>query len=336
MVWLVLSTTICAIDAAFVLLRPWSMTATDQPWPTWQHYATLDKRYASMTDGFVWVCAWGNLLEGALGIFAVLLSFGGAKALAHKVAIAVSAMTLYKTAMYFALDHVEGYVTTGHAAQGELFLNVYLPSSFWVLMPLVVVVQAWRRLRLGEVVVFASKKREGKTLGYAVSGLSKVAIVWTLISVSCGAVDTAFVLLRPWSLSTTEQPWATWQVYASFDTRYASMTDGLVVVFAYCTIAEGVLGLLAIATSVAGAHGFAHKTAIVASVMTIYKTLMYFGVEHAEGNPFTKHADPVGFLQNVTIPASFWIILPAFIMSQAFRQLRLGAASAFESAKKAQ
>jgi hypothetical protein len=138
--WFIVSSILCAIDASFVLLRPGTLPGGNLVdyfpiWKGWHTYIKYDKRYASMTDGWVVLQSWLNLLEIAISYLSILFLVIGWRSASLKVAAAVSVMTAYKTIIYFGMEYADGFPFTKHNSTSDLLLYVVLPSSFWVFIP---------------------------------------------------------------------------------------------------------------------------------------------------------------------------------------------------------
>jgi hypothetical protein len=167
MAWFLIGGLICTLDAAFVLLRPGSLPGgelTKNPlvlmlFQGWHTYITVDKRYADLNDAFVVLQSYLNLSEIFLGFLAVLLSFYGARKMAHRVAIVVSALTIEKTILYLTLDYAEGLKYTKHNDLTTLLTMWLIPSCLWILFPALVIVSSFSRLGAkGEISVVAKNK----------------------------------------------------------------------------------------------------------------------------------------------------------------------------------
>lgn len=169
-------------------------------------------------------------------------------------------------------------------------------------------------------------------------GLPTLVNTWFVVTSIVVAIDAAFVLLRPATLPggalSETQPFSTWGIYAQNDKRYAALDDGWVVLQSYLNIGEVALQLAAVALSVAGATQAAVKVAAAVSLATLYKTVIYFGMEIAEGGKYTSHLTPVGLFVNVILPSSFWIIIPALILRHCLNRLALSAPSVRDAAKR--
>lgn len=163
----------------------------------------------------------------------------------------------------------------------------------------------------------------------AVASLSKLALVWFTLVTPIVLIDGIFVLTRaPASASDHTHPLADtipfkyWTIYAQYDRRYSSNDDAFVVAQSYLNLAEVALGMVAVVLEVAlKAHGAALKLAIVVCMMTLYKTIIYYVMDVVEGGTYTKHNSPREQFLMVTLPSSFWVIVPAFIMKQCFDSL---------------
>ena len=157
--WFVASAATVCIDLSFVLGRPWTLTAKGIPWEWWQLYATHDRRYGDLNDGWVVVQSYLNVVEVVMQLAAVVLSFAGVRTIANKVAVTVAVMTFYKTVIYFLIEVFEDYRFTKHNSPKDLWLMVIIPSGVWLLMSLVVFLQSWARLGASSAVASAARKR---------------------------------------------------------------------------------------------------------------------------------------------------------------------------------
>lgn len=176
------------------------------------------------------------------------------------------------------------------------------------------------------------------------SGLSKLAIVWFVLTAVVVGIDLTFVLYRPayvpgaavqpaHPLATTF-PFDSWVLYSTFDHRYAVNDDAFVVVQSYCNLIEVVVQLLAVVLSLAGAYSTSHKLALVVSMMTLYKTVMYGLMEHVEGGKFTHHNETKDLILMVVIPSSFWILIPAILAKRSWSALTVRAKESASAALK--
>ncbi|RNF08217.1 cholestenol Delta-isomerase [Trypanosoma conorhini] len=149
--WFLLTAPVVLIDGVFVLTRSSSPSvphplADTPPFNWWVLYATYDRRYAPNDDAFVVVQSWMNMLEVALGILALVLSHRGSVVEGLQLALVVSVMTLYKTVLYLAMEVVEGGKYTKHNSTFDTLMMTVLPSSFWIIVPAMLIVQCGRRL----------------------------------------------------------------------------------------------------------------------------------------------------------------------------------------------
>ena len=116
------------------------------PFTGWHLYIQYDKRYAALEDAWVVLQSYLNIVEIALQLVCVMLHVAGKRELALKLAIAVSAATFYKTAIYLALEAMDKYPFTKHLSSKDFWLMVVLPSAFWLALPLYVVKSSFARL----------------------------------------------------------------------------------------------------------------------------------------------------------------------------------------------
>lgn len=149
LLWYALVTPVVIIDAIFVLQRSKSgphPLAEVVPFNFWVLYAEYDKRYSPNDDAFVVVQSYLNLVEVTLGVLVLLLALFRSRLPAVKLSLVVSAMTIYKTVMYFAMDVVEGGKYTAHNSIPNQLMMVMVPSSFWVVIPSIIFAKCWSQL----------------------------------------------------------------------------------------------------------------------------------------------------------------------------------------------
>merc|ERR1712000_13457 len=147
--WLVASGLVCTIDALFVLLRPLTLPGGSLgifPFSLWHQYIIHDKRYASMTDGWVRLQSIMNVVEIFCQFLCVFLSKRGNYAAAHKLCAVLSASTAYKTVIYFGVEIFDGFPFTKHNNNFDFYTMVVIPSSFWILFPVICMMQSLSKL----------------------------------------------------------------------------------------------------------------------------------------------------------------------------------------------
>lgn len=155
-VWFSVVAPVVVVDGVFVLTRSLDVNIPHPlsevvPFKYWLIYAQYDRRYAPNNDAFVVAQSWLNLVEVALGLVAVMLGLLRANNAAVKLAILVATMTLFKTVLYYVLDIVEEGLYTKHNTFAEQFAMVIVPSSFWIIVPAVIIKQCFRILTLVHV-----------------------------------------------------------------------------------------------------------------------------------------------------------------------------------------
>jgi uroporphyrin-III C-methyltransferase len=139
---------------------------------------------------------------------------------------------------------------------------------------------------------------------------------WLLFSGVVQAYDALFVLTKP--LSDAGQPlgflWPGHHLYASYDNRYAGF-DAFGSAQSWGNLVEVLLiaWVLRHRHSTAGVMG-----ALVVSIATFWKTVLYFLVEICGRLGFTRHAldagDWKGFLGIAVAPNTVWLLMPALVI----------------------
>lgn len=142
-IWLVASSLIVIFDASYVLLRPDSMQggslfAYFSPYDLYIKYDTL---YGNLTDSFVVIQSWLNLVEVTLILAAVGLSLSSCpikKLVAALVILVSSAFVFWKTVIYilYSHDHTTEAVKT---LSLDAVLVFVIPSSLWIIFPLLAI-----------------------------------------------------------------------------------------------------------------------------------------------------------------------------------------------------
>ncbi|KAL7697048.1 hypothetical protein N2W54_001268 [Lotmaria passim] len=155
-VWFSAVAPVVLVDGIFVLTRSLDASVPHPlsqvfPFKYWLIYAEYDRRYGPNDDAFVVAQSWLNLVEVALGLLAVLLSFCRANNAAVKLALLVATMTLFKTVLYYVLDIVEDGKYTKHNTFFEQLTMVIIPSSFWIIIPAVIIKKCFAVLTLVNV-----------------------------------------------------------------------------------------------------------------------------------------------------------------------------------------
>ena len=108
--WFIISALIVFFDASFVLQRPESLKGGNlyKYYFLYDNYIIYDTLYASLTDSFVIIQSWLNIVEGILLIFSVLLSFSNKVSIrlwSAILAILTTACVFWKTVIFVLYDH---------------------------------------------------------------------------------------------------------------------------------------------------------------------------------------------------------------------------------------
>ncbi len=140
--------------------------------------------------------------------------------------------------------------------------------------------------------------------------------IWLLISGLIQTYDALFVLTKP--LSDVGGPigflWPGHHLYATYDARYAAF-DAFGSAQSWGNLLEVVViaWVLFNRRSRAGAVG-----ALIVTVATFWKTVLYFLVEICGRLGFTKHVldsgNVTGFLGIVIAPNAVWLVMPAAVI----------------------
>lgn len=154
-----------------------------------------------------------------------------------------------------------------------------------------------------------------------------LATLWFMATTPIVMVDAIFVLTRALPESCADPrihplekyfPFKLWSVYASYDNRYYPNDDAFVTVQSYLNLLEVILGLLAVVLTLLKFHRAGLGLGMIVSVMTVYKTVMYFLMELMEDGKYTKHNTMMENSIMVWLPSSFWIVIPTINFFQIF------------------
>ena len=164
--WFILATFTVLIDLTYVLTRPKAPATSAEhplastfPFSGWTLYTQFDKRYAPNDDAFVVVQSWCNAGECVLQLLAVMASLASAYAFAHKVTVVVCVMVTYKTIMYALMEFADGSKFTQHNTTKDLLTMVVIPSSFWIIVPLILLKRSINALSLRPVPLSSKKAK---------------------------------------------------------------------------------------------------------------------------------------------------------------------------------
>ncbi|KAJ4455450.1 putative emopamil-binding protein [Paratrimastix pyriformis] len=145
----------------------------------------------------------------------------------------------------------------------------------------------------------------------AVPKLPTFAKIWFLLTVIICTWDASFVLLRPYSLpgGKWHQIWKPYALYITMDRRYGDVNDAWVATQSYLNLFENIVYLMALFSS--GATAFV--LGFSCSLLTAWKTVIYFGIEIVSGYQYTGHCTPAQFWTGFIFPSSIWIVAPVIM-----------------------
>jgi hypothetical protein len=160
--------------------------------------------------------------------------------------------------------------------------------------------------------------------------LPRWVFVWLIITACIQTYDACYVLLGP--LSHAGGPlagfWPGHVFYSTFDHRYASFDA-----FGSAQSWANLLEVVVIVWALAHARRWSGVVAaLLVSVATFWKTVIYFLVEASSGLEMTRQSlesgNLVGFLAVAVLPNLFWIAIPlAVIIVLTRRVMRVGRAA---------
>lgn len=138
-IWLFVSSLVVIYDASYVLLRPASMLAGElfRYFSAYDLYIKYDTLYGNLTDSFVVIQSWLNLVEISLILISLALSLSSCvikKLVSALVILVASSFVFWKTVIYILYSHDH----TTAAVKGltpDAFLYFIIPSSLWIIFP---------------------------------------------------------------------------------------------------------------------------------------------------------------------------------------------------------
>ena len=106
--WLVVSSFVVLYDASYILLRPATMRGGPlfPFYSPYDLYIKFDTLYGNLTDSFVVIQSWLNLVEISIILFAVYLATSSDKRVKAAITMIVaSAFVFWKTVIYVFYSH---------------------------------------------------------------------------------------------------------------------------------------------------------------------------------------------------------------------------------------
>jgi hypothetical protein len=109
-IWFFLSSLIVFFDAFFIINRPHTLKGGQyyNIYFLYDNYTIYDTLYASLTDKFVVIQSWLNIVEGGFLLTSLLLSFSSCvkcRMWAAILATLTSAFVFWKTVIFIWYDH---------------------------------------------------------------------------------------------------------------------------------------------------------------------------------------------------------------------------------------
>lgn len=114
-------------------------------WPynyygSWDHLYGEEgyRRYLAGEEGWNPTQSVLNLLEVLLSVL-YLLTPAKSQSLAAVIAVVTATCTAYKTIIYFLIDYFMGWRNSAHLQGASFWYSYVLPSSFWIVVPLLII-----------------------------------------------------------------------------------------------------------------------------------------------------------------------------------------------------
>lgn len=160
--WLLLSAVIVLFDATYVLLRPETLRGGKyfSIFAPYEMYIKFDTLYGANSDSFVVIQSWLNIVEAVLLFIAIFLSTRTClikQVCGGLLSIVTSAFVFWKTVIFLWYDRDFTTPAVGELT-GEALLYYVIPSSLWIIFPLLTIYLVGRRMG-AEIVLTANKEK---------------------------------------------------------------------------------------------------------------------------------------------------------------------------------
>ena len=160
----------------------------------------------------------------------------------------------------------------------------------------------------------AKAKSKGKTKTNDVL-IPTWAVYWIFVSSALVVPDFLYVLLQPHTLKDGKWggmlPFTIWHQYAEWDRRYSNPDDVFNFVQSILNVVESVLGV-GIVLIFGQRSKVGAKLLTALSMMTFYKTVIYFLMEIVTGMEYIIH-NPVPIRVLVGLLSLPWLVVPAMV-----------------------
>ena len=160
----------------------------------------------------------------------------------------------------------------------------------------------------------AKAKSKGKTKTNNVL-IPTWAVYWIFVSSALVVPDFLYVLLQPHTLKDGKWggmlPFTIWHQYAEWDRRYSNPDDVFNFVQSILNVVESVLGV-GIVLIFGQRSKVGAKLLTALSMMTFYKTVIYFLMEIVTGMEYIIH-NPVPIRVLVGLLSLPWLVVPAMV-----------------------
>ena len=141
------------------------------------------------------------------------------------------------------------------------------------------------------------------------------AVFWIFFSSALVIPDFLYVLLQPHTLPDGKWggmlPFTIWHQYAEWDRRYSNPQDVFNYVQSILNVVESVLGVgTVLIFGQRSKNGAKLLTAV--SIMTFYKTVIYFLMEIVTGMEYIQH-NPIPIRVLVGLMSFPWLVVPGMV-----------------------
>lgn len=137
--WVAITVPVVMWDAAYVLMRPYSETSAI--WKPYQLYAEVDLTYGKSGNAHseAWCLSQTmmNVVEVLLQCYALLrIAMTGRTDRCAAVTLLVASVgTLWKTLLYFLIEHNSNWANVGHNDLHTLITLYVIPNGLWIVFP---------------------------------------------------------------------------------------------------------------------------------------------------------------------------------------------------------
>jgi hypothetical protein len=137
-------------------------------------------------------------------------------------------------------------------------------------------------------------------------------LFWLTVSSFVVLWDVGFILARPHSMEGGKYShiWAPYPNYYNVDLAYADLNNPWIVAQTYGNIVESALNLFSVLLYFQGSVRLASVVAMNSTMMTFWKTVLYWVVEYCANFVNVGHNTTFDMIFVFIIPNGFWLVVP--------------------------